>query len=271
MILSDLVSLINHAMPRLVAASARCAFDDEIFGRDIGYAVFRTEGEDASDQHHSGDANAWQCLRCATMGILGGGPTGVAVARAARRRFDSEVSFHDWSRKGDRDDSAAEREAMNRILTARVICVVLPWSEHQPAQLRLAGAATVEAQVVLVVWQRSPGIERALVYLGKHYAEAIHLRELADVACISKFHFVRRFTATLGITPHRYQLLLRLSQAKAMLREGAGITQIAHGVGFADHSHLNRSFRTLLGTTPTQYQRDCQRMDVTIAKEAISF
>ena len=39
-----------------------------------------------------------------------------------------------------------------------------------------------------------------------------------------------------------------------MLREGVCITQIAHGVGFADHSHLDRSFRVLLGMTPTQYR-----------------
>ena len=58
----------------------------------------------------------------------------------------------------------------------------------------------------------------------------------------------------LGTTPHRYQLLLRLSRAKSMLREGICITQIAHGVGFADHSHLDRSFRVLLGMTPTQYR-----------------
>ena len=44
------------------------------------------------------------------------------------------------------------------------------------------------------------------------------------------------------------------SRAKSMLREGVCITQIAHGVGFADHSHLDRSFRVLLGMTPTQYR-----------------
>ena len=40
-----------------------------------------------------------------------------------------------------------------------------------------------------------------------------------------------------------------------MLREGAGITHIAHGLGFSDHSHLDRSFRVLMGMTPTQYQQ----------------
>ena len=85
--------------------------------------------------------------------------------------------------------------------------------------------------------------------------EPVQLRRLAEVAGISRFHLVRLFTATLGITPHRYQTLLRLSRAMSMLREGTGITHIAHGLGFADHSHLDRSFRVLMGMTPTQYQQ----------------
>ena len=68
-----------------------------------------------------------------------------------------------------------------------------------------------------------------------------------------------RFTATLGVSPHRFQLLLRLSRAKEMLREGTCITHIAQGVGFFDHSHLDRSFRILLGMTPTQYQQAADR------------
>ena len=112
---------------------------------------------------------------------------------------------------------------------------------------------------VLVVWRRAPAIERALIYIGQHYVEPIQLCDLAKVACVSKCHLVRRFTATLGVSPHRFQLLLRLSHAKAMLREGTCITHIAQGVGFFDHSHLDRSFRILLGMTPTQYQQSVDR------------
>jgi AraC-like DNA-binding protein len=113
----------------------------------------------------------------------------------------------------------------------------------------------IDAKRILVVWRRSGAIERALAHLGRHYVEPVCLSSLAAVACVSKFHLVRLFNATLGITPHRYQVLLRLSSAKAMLREGVCITEAAHGVGFSDNSHLNRSFRSVLGMTPTQYQR----------------
>jgi len=44
------------------------------------------------------------------------------------------------------------------------------------------------------------------------------------------------------------------------------VTQIAHGVGFADHSHMDRSFRVLMGMTPTEYRRS-----VVASSAAISF
>ena len=156
-------------------------------------------------------------------------------------------------------DLDARWQPLDDVLAARVICVVLPWSYDLPAQVQRIRLRQVNPQLVLVAWRRSLAIERALVYLGKHYVEPVQLCNLAKVACISKSHLVRLFTATLGISPHRYQLLLRLSRAKAMLREGGCITQIAHGVGFFDHSHLDRSFRILVGMTPTQYQQSVAR------------
>jgi AraC-like DNA-binding protein len=151
------------------------------------------------------------------------------------------------------------RPTVDDVLAARAICVVLPWSEDLPEQVQKNKLTQVNPELVLVVWRRSPAIERALVYIGQHYVEPIQLCDLAKVACVSKCHLVRRFTATLGVSPHRFQLLLRLSRAKAMLREGTCITHIAQGVGFFDHSHLDRSFRILLGMTPTQYQRSVDR------------
>ena len=141
------------------------------------------------------------------------------------------------------------------VLSARVLCIALPWQPRLFEQAQTNKPIEVDAERVVVAWRRAPAIERALVYMGEHYVEPIQLRDVADAACMSKCHLVRRFTATLGMSPHRYQLLLRLTRAKMMLREGGGITDIAQRVGFFDHSHLDRSFRTLLGMTPTQYQR----------------
>ncbi len=139
-----------------------------------------------------------------------------------------------------------------------MLCVALPWPAALTAQVQWNTFAPVGARTLLVAWRRSAAFERALVYLAHRYDEPVQLGKLAAVACVSKFHLVRLFTATLGITPHRYQLMLRMARAKAMLpREPASRKSRTDSV--SDHSHLDRSFRIHMGMTPTQYQQSVGR------------
>ncbi len=256
MIPADLVGSISHALPRLIADCGWSLPDDDaIGGADIRYAFVRPDG--SGERNGDGPDGDWECLRGARVGILGPGQNSDSMARIARDRFDAEI-LH-W--KG----AHVPGHTLAEVLAAPVICVGLPWSCDLPAQVLEQQLAPVNAQRILVVWKRSGAIERALAHLGQHYVEPVCLSSLAAVACVSKFHLVRLFNATLGVTPHRYQVMLRLSRAKAMLREGARITEAAHGVGFSDNSHLNRSFRSVLGMTPTQYQQSLA------SQRAISF
>ena len=97
-------------------------------------------------------------------------------------------------------------------------------------------------------------IERALAYLGEHFLREITLQELAAAAGLSKFHFVRLFSAVVGATPHRYQLLLRIGRARRLLRDGEGIAPVAQHTGFFDQSHFTACFREIVGVTPGRYQ-----------------
>jgi len=97
-------------------------------------------------------------------------------------------------------------------------------------------------------------IERALAYLREHFLREITLQELAAAAGLSKFHFVRLFSAVVGTTPHRYQLLLRIGRARRLLRDGEGIAPVALHTGFFDQSHFTACFREIVGVTPGRYQ-----------------
>jgi hypothetical protein len=67
------------------------------------------------------------------------------------------------------------------------------------------------------------------------------------------FHFTRVFTRSVGMTPHRYVVHLRLQRAIELVREGqSGLAEIAVRTGFADQSHLSRWVRRVHGVPPTQ-------------------
>lgn len=101
-------------------------------------------------------------------------------------------------------------------------------------------------------------IRRACEYLAEHYAENVSLDYLAQIANLSPFHFNRVFAQQFGMPPHAYQTRLRITRAKALLRQGWAIPEVALQTGFADQSHLNRHFKRLVTVTPGQYRKNVQ-------------
>ena len=76
------------------------------------------------------------------------------------------------------------------------------------------------------------------------------VKEIAGVAGLSEFHFMRTFQAQAGLSVHQYLTQLRLVRAKGLLAKGFGAAQVATDVGFYDQSHLIKYFRLHYGTTP---------------------
>jgi AraC family transcriptional regulator len=96
-------------------------------------------------------------------------------------------------------------------------------------------------------------LRRIRDYVMSHLAEPIGVAELADLAGRSPFHFTRVFTHTVGMTPHRYVVHLRLQAAVARIREGrTRLADIAAETGFSDQSHLSRWIRRVHGIAPSE-------------------
>ena len=91
-------------------------------------------------------------------------------------------------------------------------------------------------------------LRRLRDYVIAHLDEPIGVEALADIAGRSPFHFTRVFTRSVGMTPHRYVVHLRLQRAIELVREGrSGLAEIAARTGFADQSHLSRWVRRVHG------------------------
>lgn len=98
------------------------------------------------------------------------------------------------------------------------------------------------------------GIATVREILEDRATENVGLDELAAAADLSRFHLIRLFRRRYGVTPFAYQRNLRIEKARAVLRSGRGIADAAAAAGFADQSHLGRSFRAVMGSTPGEYR-----------------
>ena len=88
-------------------------------------------------------------------------------------------------------------------------------------------------------------------YIDVEYARPLHLADLAGMAQLSKFHFLRAFQTAVGESPGRYLIAARLrAAADRLIGTREAIASIALEVGFNDLSHFNSTFRTTFGASP---------------------
>ena len=79
---------------------------------------------------------------------------------------------------------------------------------------------------------------------------------MLSVKCgVTPFHIVRQFTRSVGLSPHRYLVQVRVRRARELLARGIPPSFVAAMTGFADQSHLTMHFKRHVGTTPASYQR----------------
>ena len=106
----------------------------------------------------------------------------------------------------------------------------------------------------------SPGREHWAVrqierHLQDRLAQDVTLSDLAAVTGLNKWYLIEVFKAHVGITPHQFQMSLRLQRARSLLQSGMMGSQVALEVGFADHSHFIRAFKRHFWMTPRAYQQ----------------
>jgi AraC-like DNA-binding protein len=91
--------------------------------------------------------------------------------------------------------------------------------------------------------------------MDRAYREPLDVRGVAAVAHLSEAHFIRSFRAVFGETPHRYLQRRRVERAMFLLREtDRTVTEICLEVGFTSLGTFSRTFREIVGQTPSAYR-----------------
>ncbi len=98
-------------------------------------------------------------------------------------------------------------------------------------------------------------------YMEEHYAEDLHVDDVAREAAISTSQLIRLFKRQLGTTPHSYLLRYRITQAKELLAETTiPVATIARQVGFASESNFSYRFDEMCGQSPSAYRAGAPRL-----------
>lgn len=91
------------------------------------------------------------------------------------------------------------------------------------------------------------------------------LKELAQVAGMSSFHFHRVFKALTGLTPKGYATGHRSRKVREQLEGGNSVTDSLYDAGFNSNSRFYESADNLLGMKPSDYRAGGLNADIRFA------
>jgi AraC-like DNA-binding protein len=108
-------------------------------------------------------------------------------------------------------------------------------------------------------FQADPELSRlipALKFMQQEFSRGPTLVEIAKQVHLSPFHFHRRFTELLGLTPKQFLLECQIHEAKSeLVARQKELALIAKDCGFAHQSHFTSRFKQATGLTPTRWRR----------------
>lgn len=137
---------------------------------------------------------------------------------------------------------------VDSLTTALSIHLIRQYATHLPKQRDfLTGLPPRQLRIVLE-------------YIQAHLDENLSLESIAQVAGMSRYHFIRRFKQTMNESPYQYLIRQRIEQAKQLLKVSQlPISDIAVNCGFANQSHFTKHFKQRVGITPQLFRRTTQQ------------
>jgi AraC-like DNA-binding protein len=92
-------------------------------------------------------------------------------------------------------------------------------------------------------------------FIDDHVIDNFSLDEISLQASISKYHFIRVFKNTFGISPYQYQKHKRLEKARIELANGRSVSDIAILLGYPDLPTFSKAFKQAFGKFPSHFSK----------------
>ncbi|MGI4764423.1 MAG: helix-turn-helix transcriptional regulator [Janthinobacterium lividum] len=108
----------------------------------------------------------------------------------------------------------------------------------------------------LTRWQ----VRLAQELINANLSAGVPLKTLAQACGLRTSQFAHAFKRSVGIAPHQWLISRRLDRARSLMRDGnLPLADVALTCGFADQSHLTRTFRRHEGIAPSVWHASAQR------------
>lgn len=100
---------------------------------------------------------------------------------------------------------------------------------------------------------------RVIAYMEDRIYGKINLDELSRALSFSRSYLSRRFTAVCGYSMIDYYNMMKIDEAKRLIREtGRNFFEISELLQFANAHYFSTLFKRHAGMTPTQYKKSCR-------------
>lgn len=93
-------------------------------------------------------------------------------------------------------------------------------------------------------------------YIEDNCTREVTLKEMADIACMSEYHFNRCFHRYFGLSPYAYYLVCKMKKSQKILTTNESIADTVFDIGLFDQSHFTRLFKKHIGVTPGKYLKN---------------
>ena len=131
------------------------------------------------------------------------------------------------------------------------VAVLGPMLEREILWRLLAGEQRAMVRQIGLTDSRLSQISRAIRTIRAHYAEALRVEELAQVAAMSPSTFHRHFLAITAMSPLQYQKTIRLQEARVrLIADAKNVAAVGFDVGYDSPSQFSREYRRLFGVPP---------------------
>ncbi len=126
----------------------------------------------------------------------------------------------------------------------------------QLQQLLWAMLASHSGQPVAMDAVLSHEIAKVVDAMRKNqYKDSFSLAEMAALSRMPVETFRKRFVSEVGMPPQSYQLYCKMERAKTLLKDGYSVRQAGVEVGMNDPYHFSKTFKNIVGMSPSAYSK----------------